>query len=49
MDWLFNHAGVVLAGLMFAEKVVLVSKSKHNDIIVSAIKIFSNFLSKKGK
>jgi len=49
MEWLFNHAGIVLAGLMFAEKIVLVSKSKHNDIIVAAIKVFSKFLAKKGK
>ena len=49
MDWLFGHAGVILAGLMFAEKVVLLSKTKHNDIIIAGFKIFANFLKNKGK
>ena len=43
-DFITSNIGTILAIVMFAEKSVLVSKSKHNDIIVSGLKIFGKIL-----
>jgi len=38
IGWISGHMEFVLAGLMFAEKIVLISKSKHQDIIIAGLK-----------
>jgi len=47
--WIAAHMDYVLAGLMFAEKVVLMSKTKHQDIIVTGFKGLIGLLKKRQK
>ena len=37
MEWLAEYYGIVLAALMLAEKLVKLSPTKHDDIILDMI------------
>jgi hypothetical protein len=45
--WCYNHSTIVLAGFMVAEKLVLLSKWKWDDIVVSGTKEVYKYIVKK--
>ena len=45
MDWVIDHAEIIFAIFYLAEKIVHISKSKWDDILVDGLKyIFTKFL-----
>ncbi len=49
MEWFLANAGLISVGVLLADKIVKLTPTKYDDLIVDSIKGFLSLVVKRGK